>query len=70
MRKASHIAVLTEDESKLLIKMIDDRNLSSHIYREEIAQQLISAIPEYYQLISKLLLDCHDSSFLLMLAGL
>lgn len=53
-RKAVNISGITEAESKIFIKMLDARNLSSHIYREEIAEQLIAAIPEYYQLMQSL----------------
>lgn len=36
------------DNEKLWLRMMDDRNLTSHTYREEIAIQIYENIKEYY----------------------
>jgi len=43
--------VINEDEAEKALKMIDDRNMTSHIYVEEIAEDLAAKIPSYYTLM-------------------
>lgn len=45
--------IISELDASKIIDMIKDRNQTSHIYREEIAEELIKKIPEYYKLIYK-----------------
>ncbi len=33
----------------LFLKVIDDRNMTSHSYHEEVAEEIISRIPGYYE---------------------
>ncbi len=47
IRTCGSTGILTEAEVELAIQMIDDRNMTSHIYREEIAQIIARRIPEY-----------------------
>jgi len=46
---------LTEDEAGKLLEMIDDRNLTSHTYREEIADLIFSKIKDYTELMEVVL---------------
>lgn len=55
IRTCSSIKLLSENEAKTALEMLDHRNATSHIYREEIADILAKTTPEYYQFISGLL---------------
>ena len=55
VRSASQIRLISEADAQLCIDMIKSRNLTSHIYKEEIAEQLVHDIPIYYKLMKKLL---------------
>lgn len=48
--KANLIEVLDAESA---IEMIKSRNLTSHIYREEIADQLSKQMPNYYKIMKK-----------------
>lgn len=45
--------ILTEEETRLAIKMTDARNLTTHTYDEEFAEELMSKIGGYEQLMQK-----------------
>lgn len=45
--------LITTDEYIIFIKMINDRNLTSHAYNVIIAEEISYAIPAYYQLMKK-----------------
>ncbi len=45
---------LDENEAKILLRMIDDRNLSSHTYHEKIAEEIFSNLKEYAILMQKI----------------
>jgi len=45
---------MDENESKMLLRMIDDRNLSSHTYHEEIAEEIFSNLKDYAVLLQKI----------------
>ncbi len=47
--------ITDEKEVALAIEMVDARNSTSHIYKEEVAEQIHAHIPAYYQLMEKLL---------------
>ena len=47
---------LKEEETILLLKMIDDRNLTSHTYREEVAERLFSRLEDYIKQVERVLL--------------
>lgn len=50
---AFQLGLIEHDEKWL--KMIDDRNLSIHLYKEEHADQVFSRLSEYLELFKKLL---------------
>lgn len=54
-REVGAAGIISEQDTQILLDMIDSRNMTSHIYKEEIAQQLSSLIPEYYELIVKIM---------------
>lgn len=51
IRACVEAKVMTESQGERCIEMIKNRNLTSHIYREEIAQTMASQIPGYHELM-------------------
>lgn len=60
-REARKLKFLSEEETELALKMIDDRNMASHTYKEEVAMQILERIPQYQKLISKMLSKLKES---------
>jgi len=48
--------ILSEDEASLALKMIEARNRTSHIYREEVAERVADDIPQFYCLMQHVIL--------------
>ncbi len=46
--------IITEQETALLLEMVDARNSSSHIYDEEMAATISKKIPKYAQFLHEL----------------
>ncbi len=55
LRAALKLKLLNEEETEKAINMIDDRNLTSHTYKEEIANNLLSRIPSHIKLLKKII---------------
>ena len=53
-RECFKAGLLDEEETNQLLRMINDRNLSSHTYIQEVAQKIASKIPEYTCLLRKI----------------
>ncbi|MCK5632976.1 HI0074 family nucleotidyltransferase substrate-binding subunit [bacterium] len=53
IRFALKAKLLSEIDSEVFIKMIEDRNMSSHIYKEEIADEIALKIAGHYECIKK-----------------
>ena len=45
--------LISEKDAEEIIEMIKCRNKTSHIYQEEIAEQIARDIPNYYEIIKK-----------------
>ena len=45
------------NDEQLWIQMLQDRNRTSHVYEEEIAQEIFSRVPQYYEIMSQALAD-------------
>ena len=45
----------TEQDTAFALKMVDARNLTSHIYKEAVAEIIHAQIADYYELMIKLL---------------
>ncbi len=43
-----------ENDLEILLKMIDDRNLTSHTYDEEVADEIFQRLKVYLELLTKL----------------
>lgn len=52
IRQACEVKLISEQEAEQLLAMVNDRNLTSHIYVEEVAEQIAGAIPRYYQVMN------------------
>lgn len=48
IREAYSLRLINEDEAETILEMIKNRNMTSHIYIEEIAEQLVQKIPAFY----------------------
>jgi len=53
IREACRMKLISEEDSQEMIEMFGARNMSSHIYKAEIAEQISSKIPDYYELMKK-----------------
>lgn len=51
-RELLPVTLASEDEVELLLKMCDHRNLTSHVYDEEVSEEVFSAIPSYYNIMN------------------
>jgi len=54
-RECFKAKLASEKEIEDLIRMIDSRNITSHAYKESIAEEISNKIPTYYKLMKKLL---------------
>lgn len=55
IRTFREIGMFTDDETKLALEMVDDRNLTLHTYNERVAEEIYSRLRSY----SKLLVTWH-----------
>jgi len=55
VREACRIKLISEEDSQKIMEMVDARNMTSHIYKEEVADQISSKISDYYHLMEKTL---------------
>ena len=53
---------LTDEETIKLLEMINDRNLTSHTYREEVAEEIFSRVGTYVELMEKVLKRLKEGS--------
>ena len=53
IREACRIKLISEEDSQKFIEMFGARNMTSHIYKQEVAEQISEKISDYYQLMRK-----------------
>lgn len=53
LREAHNVGLMNTTELEILMDCLDDRNLTSHSYNEELAEEVTHRIPEYYLVIKK-----------------
>lgn len=53
-REAFSAGMLTEEETVRFLQMTDDRNLTSHTYKEAVAEMIYGRLKEYCALMEKL----------------
>ena len=51
IRKSYASGMISEENAEMVIDMIKDRNKTSHMYVEELAEKLAEKIPDYYELM-------------------
>lgn len=56
LRETAIAGMINETELRLLEKSISDRNLTSHTYNEELAEVIVSHIPEHYDVMKKVVM--------------
>ncbi len=55
-RDALKAGYLSEEEARIALQMVDERNLTTHGYNEQLIEAICSHIPEYYQVLAGVLL--------------
>jgi nucleotidyltransferase substrate binding protein (TIGR01987 family) len=58
-REIFSIGLLSEQEVVGFLEMTDDRNMTSHTYKEEVSQIIFSKLPGYFSLLNSLLNRIH-----------
>lgn len=54
-RECKKTGLINDAETELALEMVDARNLTSHTYKEEVAEIIIASADEYRDLLEKLL---------------
>jgi|ERR1700722_13481473 len=49
LRKAEEAKILDEQSYKILTDCLAERNLTSHSYNEDLAEEIVKSIPSYYE---------------------
>ncbi|HLT55717.1 MAG TPA: HI0074 family nucleotidyltransferase substrate-binding subunit [Bacillota bacterium] len=52
IRSLRTVGILSEEETILGLHMVDHRNLTVHTYHEELAEEIFSYLPKYYDLLT------------------
>jgi nucleotidyltransferase substrate binding protein (TIGR01987 family) len=52
-KEAFKVGLLSEEETVKVLEMVDNRNLTSHTYHEEIAEEIYRQIEEYWKLMDE-----------------
>jgi nucleotidyltransferase substrate binding protein (TIGR01987 family) len=55
LREAKNVGLLDEQETVAALEMVDDRNMTSHTYHEELAEKIYRRLTEYAGIMQKLL---------------
>jgi nucleotidyltransferase substrate binding protein (TIGR01987 family) len=53
-KEAFKVSLIDEKESILALEMTDDRNMTSHIYHEELAEDIYKKIKQYFVLMNRI----------------
>lgn len=54
-REAANVKLITTSELKMLNNLVADRNLTSHTYNENLAEEISKRLPEYYKVMHNIL---------------
>lgn len=55
LRRAEEIGIINKELHKILIDCLADRNQTSHIYNEDIAESILKNIPHYYETMKSII---------------
>lgn len=53
-REAFSVGMITEEETIRFLQMTDDRNMTSHTYKEEVSKMIYQRLKEHCELMEKL----------------
>ncbi len=53
IRACVRTGILSEDDGRCALAMVDDRNLTSHTYNESLAERIFQALPGYARLMRR-----------------
>lgn len=53
-REAKELGIVNDAELSELLDMVDDRNLTSHTYHEELAEKISYSIPDYFKTLYRI----------------
>jgi len=53
IRASFEVNLLSDIDTRLALAMVDDRNLTSHTYNEQLANKIASRIPEHCKILDK-----------------
>jgi len=54
-KECFRVGIIDEEETKLSLEMVDDRNMTTHTYNENVAQEIFDLIPKYHELMQSIL---------------
>jgi nucleotidyltransferase substrate binding protein (TIGR01987 family) len=63
VRSCLQVGILTEDQARKALEMVDDRNLTVHTYNEKLAQLIFSRLCDYAELMNDWLAVMVSRSF-------
>ncbi len=55
IREAAQARIIIPDEQITLLKAVEERNLTSHLYHEEIAEEIVQHVPQAYKTMNKII---------------
>ncbi len=55
IREAINASLISEQDAPILMDCITSRNETSHTYNEFLAQQVVDSVPDYYQVMHKII---------------
>lgn len=55
IRESAQAKIILPEEQEALLKAIESRNLSSHLYNEDVAEEIATYIPEVYIVFQQIL---------------
>jgi nucleotidyltransferase substrate binding protein (TIGR01987 family) len=55
IRSALDLALISKEEYNVLLECVSDRNITSHTYKEVLAQAILERIPLYFHTMEKIL---------------
>jgi nucleotidyltransferase substrate binding protein (TIGR01987 family) len=62
IREAAKVKIITEQEGADCIVMVDNRNQTSHIYHQELAEEIADHIPQFYALMNTIVSRLHEKT--------
>jgi nucleotidyltransferase substrate binding protein (TIGR01987 family) len=54
IRTAGKVGILTAEETETALKLVDDRNMTTHTYIEAVAIEIFEKIPDYCKIMKKI----------------